>query len=128
MTFGAEPRFENSVLLGRSTADKLFEVRMLAAPILVLLLLGLGDSAWATNVSNAPRSALAPGQSTSREGGTSSPAQPQDAIRPAVPNGGRPDKNRQSKRYWIPLPFPEEAVVSRAASWWSVTHALYVFL
>jgi signal transduction histidine kinase/DNA-binding response OmpR family regulator len=101
---------------------------MLAAPILVLLLLGLGDSARPANVSNALGSASAPGQSISREGGVSSPPQPQEAISPAVTNGRRPDKNRQSKRYWIPLPFPEDAVVSPAASWWSVTHGLYVFL
>jgi two-component system, sensor histidine kinase and response regulator len=101
---------------------------MLSAPIVLLLFLGLADSARSANVSHAPRAALAPGQSIGREGGISSPPQSQEAISPAVSNGGRPDKNRQPKRYWIPLPFPEDAVVSPAASWWSVTHALYVFL
>jgi signal transduction histidine kinase/DNA-binding response OmpR family regulator len=101
---------------------------MLAAPIVVLLLLGLGDSAWSANVSNAPRTALTPRQNTSREGGVSSPAQPQEAISPAVTNEGRPDKNRQPEGFWIPLSSLKDAVVSRAASWWSVTHTLYVFL
>jgi signal transduction histidine kinase/CheY-like chemotaxis protein len=101
---------------------------MLATPIVVLLLLGLGDSAWSADVSNAPRTALAPRQSTSREGGVSSPAQPQEAISPAVTNEGRPDKNRQPKGFWIPFSSLKDAVVSRAASWWSVTHTLYVFL
>jgi two-component system sensor histidine kinase/response regulator len=129
---------------------------MLAAPIVVLLLLGLGDSARSANVSNALPTSLAPlvpGQSTSIEGGLGSPAQPQEAISPAgrkfsiakvtidqkralnpkyeippVTNKGQPDKTRQPRGFRIPLPSPKDAVISRAASWWSVTHTLYVFL
>jgi signal transduction histidine kinase/DNA-binding response OmpR family regulator len=117
---------------------------VLATPIVVLLLLGLGESAWSANISNALRTtwvALVPGQSTSTEEGVSSAAQPREAIGPAgrqfpiaayerlpVTNKGRLDKNRQPKEFRIPLPFPNDAVALRATSWWSVTHTLYAFL
>jgi two-component system sensor histidine kinase/response regulator len=100
-------------------------------PIVVLLLLGLGESAWSAKASNTLRTTLAPlvrGQSASIERGVSSPGQAQEAISRPVTNKGRVDKNPQSKRFPIPLPSPEDEVVSRATSWWSVTHTLYVFL
>jgi two-component system sensor histidine kinase/response regulator len=129
---------------------------MLAAAMVALLLLGLGESAWAANASNALRTPLAllvPRQSTNIEGGVSSAAQPQETIAPAgrqfpiatvavgqkqalnpkseippVTDKGWPNKNRQPRGFRIPLPFSKDALVSRAASWWSVTHALYAFL
>src|SRR5689334_1368090 len=99
-------------------------MRLLAAPILVLLLLGVGESAWSANVSNALRITVVPlvaKQSTNIRG-VSSPAQP------PVTDKERPDKNRQPKGFRISLSFWKEAAVLRVASWWSVTHALYVFL
>jgi signal transduction histidine kinase/DNA-binding response OmpR family regulator len=82
------------------------------------------------------------------EGDAGSPAQPQEAIRPAgrqfsIATVGidrkqalnpkheippRLDKNHQPKEVRIPLPSPKDVVVLRAAPWWSVTHTLYVFL
>jgi two-component system, sensor histidine kinase and response regulator len=85
-------------------------VRILAANIVVLLLLGLGESARSADISNALRTTLAPlvpGQSTSV---------------------GRLDKNHQPKGFGIPLPSPKDGVVSRATSWWTVTDKHYVFL
>jgi two-component system sensor histidine kinase/response regulator len=129
---------------------------MLATLIVVLLPLGIGESAWSGNVSNALPTTLAPlipGQSISMEGGVGSPAQPQEPLTPAgrrfsiatvaidqkqalkpmyeipaVTNKGRLNKNRRPKGFRIPLPSPKDVVVSRAASWWSFTHTLYVFL
>src|SRR5690348_11141642 len=95
---------------------------MLTAPTIVLLLLGLGGSARSANVSNALRTTVAPlvpGQSTNVEGRIGSPAQSQKTI--------SSDKKNQPKEFQIPLPAWKDAAISDA-SWWSITHTLYVFL
>jgi signal transduction histidine kinase/DNA-binding response OmpR family regulator len=88
---------------------------MLAAPILVLLLLGLSESAWSANVSNAVPVAVSQKQTL----------HPKGEI-PPVTNKEEPDTNRQPKGFQIPLPAWKDAAIFRA-SWWSVPHALYVF-
>ncbi|MFL6353000.1 MAG: response regulator [Bryobacteraceae bacterium] len=123
---------------------------------LIVLVLGLGESAWSGSVSNPLRASLAlllPGQNKTMKGAVRSPAQLQEAISPAtrrlpmakaavdqkealnpiveiapVNNKGRLGKRGQPRVLRIPLPSPKDAVLSRATSWWSVTHTLYVFL
>jgi len=126
VTRPGDPLRENSAS-GSCVCRYVSKVRVLAAPIVVLLLLGLGESAWSANVANTPRTTLVPlvsGQSASMEGRVSSPAQPQEASS----NSGTQSFIATVKGLRILLPASTDAVISRAASWWSVTHALYVFL
>ena len=67
---------------------------------------------------------LVRGKAPSMEERVSSPAQPQEASS----NSGTQSFIATVKGFRILLPASTDAVISRAASWWSVTHALYVFL